>query len=439
MKFRELGICPEINKAIQNMGFTEPTPIQKRSIPEIFSGHDIVGQSLTGSGKTLAFAVPMIQNLKHNSGIEALILAPTRELVLQIKDKIEELSHFMKAKICVVYGGVGINPQIDCLRKAEIVISTPGRLLDHIGRGTIDLKNVKTLVLDEADKMFEMGFIDDVKKIISFLPKSRQTLLFSATMPEEVTRIIRNYQKNPKIIKEKMHVEGNFLKQVYYDVASRDKFSILVHLLKNKTPGLAIVFCATRREVDILTKNLKQQKLHVMAVHGGLSQNNRTHAVYSLKKEDIQILVATDVAARGLDINNVTNIYNYDSAKTSEEYTHRIGRTARAGKSGVAATLLSDKDHSNFTNVLRDSNIQIEKEELPNFERVHFIRHSPERRRFDKGNARQKPNAGRFRHSNQSKHSSRTTKNRRSRHNTSNTSKGNYHKRREYSHHSKRR
>jgi ATP-dependent RNA helicase DeaD len=374
MKFEELGIRPEILRAIERMGFVEPTPIQKRSIPEILAGHDLVGQSLTGSGKTAAYAIPLVQKIQAKAGIQVLILTPTRELALQVKDKIDEFSEFMKVRTSAVYGGVAINPQISELRNAEIVVATPGRMLDHMERGTINLENVRTLVLDEADKMFEMGFIDDVKLIMTSLPKDRQTILFSATMPGEVVKVIKTFLKTPKLIREKLHVEGSLLRQVYYDISSKDKFSLLMHLLKDKTPGLAIIFCGTRREVDVIAKNLKKQGVHAMAVHGGLSQNKRSNAVDSLKNEDIQVLVATDVAARGLDVNNITNVYNYDCAKNSEEYTHRIGRTARAGKSGIAVTLLTERDHDNFRNILRDINLKIEKEDIPNFERIQFMR-----------------------------------------------------------------
>jgi ATP-dependent RNA helicase DeaD len=273
-----------------------------------------------------------------------------------------------------VYGGVGIQPQIDAMRNTDIVVGTPGRILDHLERRTIDLSHVQFLVIDEADKMFEMGFIEDVERIIGFIPQERQTMLFSATMAQSVHALIRRHLKDPVMIKEKIHVDRSLLRQVYYDVGPQDKFSLLVHLIKNKTEGLAIVFCATRHEVDIVARNLKMQGIHSMAVHGGLSQNKRSHAVNSLKREDIQVLVATDVAARGLDIQNISHIYNYDVPKTSEEYVHRIGRTARAGNKGDAVTLLVHRDHDNFGRVMSDRTLQIQKEEPPQFERVKFIR-----------------------------------------------------------------
>jgi len=379
MKFEDLKLKQELIKAVKKKGFVEPTEIQKKCIPEVLAGKDVVGQSFTGSGKTAAFGLPMLDKIHSGKGTQALILTPTRELACQIRDMLIEFSAFMKVHITAVYGGVGIEPQIIALRRADIVVATPGRMLDHMNRNTIDLSHVSVLVIDEADRMFDMGFIDDVEEIIRHLPQKRQTLLFSATMPDYVHHLIRRHLRNPHIIKEQEHVAKHLLKQIYFDVGQEEKFSLLVHLLKHKTPGLAIVFCGTKREVDIIEQNLRNQHINSMAVHGGLSQDRRSRAVDSLKSKDIQVLVATDVAARGLDISNISHIYNYDSPKTSDEYTNRIGRTARAGKYGEAVTLLTHKDHNNFRNVISDRNIDIEKEHLPVFEKVHFTQ-SQERR-----------------------------------------------------------
>lgn len=388
MGFEELQLQPDMLKAVIKHGFLEPTAIQKKCIPEIKAGHDVVGQSLTGSGKTAAFGLPLLEKIHLGKGIQALILAPTRELANQVRDALTIFASFTRIDITAVYGGVGINPQFDALKHAEVVVATPGRILDHINRKTIDLRNVKILVIDEADKMFEMGFIEDVREIINYLPANRQTLLFSATISSDIHQLIKKYLKNPCLIKEQIHVDKTLLKQIYYDVRQQEKFSLLVYLLKNKTPGLAIAFCGTRREVDILTKNLRMQNINAMAVHGGLSQNRRSHAVDSLKKENIQVLVATDVAARGLDIKNISHIYNYDSPKNSSEYTHRIGRTARAGKYGEAVTLLSERDHENFRNVMIDRNLHIQKEQLPSFEILRFVRemHSERSGHFQRRN-----------------------------------------------------
>lgn len=373
MGFEELNLHPDILKAVKRSGFLEPTPIQKRCIPEIKAGRDVVGQSLTGSGKTAAFGIPVLEKIHGGRGIQALILTPTRELALQVRATLASLSPSMSIHITAVYGGVSIQPQIDALKVADIVVATPGRMLDHIERNTVYLNKVAFLVIDEADKMFDMGFIDAIKEIIGYLPVNRQSLLFCATMSADIYHLVRKHLKNPCIIKEQLHVDKSLLRQIYYDVNQQEKFSILVYLLKNKTPGLAIVFCGTRRAVDIITRNLRMQGIHAMAVHGGLSQNKRTRAVDSIKNEDIQVLVATDVAARGIHINNVSHIYNYDSPKTSSEYTHRIGRTARAGKYGEAVTLLSERDYDNFRNVVHDRNLHIQKEHLPHFEKVPLM------------------------------------------------------------------
>ncbi|MBI2107480.1 DEAD/DEAH box helicase [Candidatus Woesearchaeota archaeon] len=374
MGFEKLDLHADIIKAVKKSGFVEPTAIQKRCIPEIKNGKDVVGQSLTGSGKTAAFGLPIIEKIVHGKGIQALVLTPTRELAVQVQETLRSFASFMKVNVIAVYGGVSIQPQADALRKAEIVVATPGRMLDHINRKNVNFSNTRFLVLDESDKMFEMGLIEDVEEIIRQLPKERQTLLFSATMSNDIQHLIKKHLRNPIVIKEQVHVDKSLLKQFYYEVQQREKFSLLVHLLKNKTPGLAIVFCGTRREVDIVSRNLRLNGLKTMAVHGGLSQNKRSFAIDSLKKENVQVLVATDVAARGLDINNISHIYNYDSPKTSSEYIHRIGRTARAGKYGEAVTLLSDRDYDNFRNVLSDRSIQIQKEQIPEFQRVNFVR-----------------------------------------------------------------
>jgi len=392
MGFEELNLHGDVLKALEKKGFTEPTAIQKSCIPKIKEGRDVVGQSLTGSGKTAAFGLPIIEKIHPGKGVQALILTPTRELASQVKDTLITFSAFKRLNITAVYGGVGMLPQIDALKRADIVVATPGRMLDHLRRNTVKLDKVSYLVIDEADKMFEMGFIEDVEKIIGYTPRERQTLLFSATISTGINHLIKIYLKDPCMIKEQIHVDKSLLKQVYYEIDKKEKFSLLVHFLRHKTSGLAIVFCATRREVDIISRNLKQQGINSMAVHGGLSQNKRTYAVDAIKKENIQVLVATDVAARGLDIKHISHIYNYDSPKNSSEYTHRIGRTARAGERGEAVTLLTEKDHDNFRNVMSDRSFHIHKEELPQFERVRFTREAHGREDSRRGDFHRRDN-----------------------------------------------
>ena len=329
-----IHLQPELAKAFEEMGFLEYTEIQEKTIPLIQQGRDVIGQSFTGSGKTAAFGFPILEKTIHNNGLQVLILVPTRELCEQVCSEMRKFAKYKKMNITAVYGGVSINPQIYELRHADIVVATPGRMLDHLQRGTAQLNKVKVLVLDEADKMFEMGFIEDVKKIISQIPKERQTLIFSATIHHQVQEIVKNYMRNPEKVKVQSYVDKGKMLQYFYSVNSRDKFSLLVHILKHESSGLTIIFCATRRRVDVLSKNLYKQEIQAQSLHGGLSQNRRKQAIDMFHNKKIDILVASDVAARGLDIKNVSYIINYDIPKTSKEYIHRIGRTARAGKEG---------------------------------------------------------------------------------------------------------
>jgi len=381
MKIEDIKVNPLILRALHELGFAELTNIQEKCIPEIIEGRDIVGQSSTGSGKTAAFGVPILDKIVPHAGLQFLVLTPTRELCVQDTDFLKDFSKHIHLRIISVYGGVGIEPQMQGIKTAEVVVGTPGRILDHLQRRTISFDKVRFLVLDEADKMFEMGFIEDVEKIISQTPKHRQTMLFSATMPSSVIRIVQKHQNNPKVIRSELYVDKSLMKQIYFDIKAYEKFSLLVFLLKKEKEGLDLIFCATRHEVDNLTANLRLQGIHAMAIHGGLTQNKRQFALDSLRGEKISILVATDVAARGLDIKNVTHVYNYDSPKTSDEYLHRIGRTARAGSSGKAVTLLCEKDHDNFRNVLRDPELDITREEIPDFPSLPFHR---EPRQFER-------------------------------------------------------
>jgi ATP-dependent RNA helicase DeaD len=402
MELEELNLKPQLLKAVAGMGYTSPTPIQEQCIPQINNGKDVVGQSSTGSGKTAAFALPILNKIEMGKGVQALILTPTRELCVQVTESIMEFGRHLHVRTASVYGGVGINPQIKQIQFADIVIGTPGRIQDHMERRTINFDKVKFLVLDEADRMLDMGFIRDVERIVRSIPKERQTLLFSATISSDIRDIIHRFQKDPVFIKGETHVDKTLLKQVYYDVKIFEKFSLLVHLIKSKPDGLAMVFCGTRREVDVLVRNLKNLSVHAMAIHGGLTQSQREVALDALRDGKINVLVGTDVAARGLDIKNVTYIYNYDVPKTSEEYVHRIGRTARAGEQGDAVTLLTDRDHDNFSRVLSDRSLDIVKEALPEFERVPLNRgdsdsRSDRGRSFGDRNGRGKRSVGRQR------------------------------------------
>ena len=397
MKFEELEIDNQIIEKTIEEGFEELTPIQEKCIPEIIKGKDVVGQAETGSGKTIAFCLPILEKINHGEGLQTVVLTPTRELCIQVTDVFKDFGKILGVKTTSIYGGVAIGPQIKRLRTSDVVVGTPGRMLDHLRRGTIDLRHVRFLILDETDKMLEMGFIDDVEKIIRHTPKDRQTLMFSATIMGSIHRLMSRHLRNPVVIKTKSQVDKSKLHQMYYDIYKQnDKFSLLVHLLKNDTSGLAIVFCATRRESDVVAKNLRKHGINASAIHGGMTQNQRTQSLDALKNETTDVLVATDVAARGLDIKNVSHIYNYDVPKTPIEYIHRIGRTARAGENGAAITLLTAPDHDNFRRVQSNDELNIERADMPDFEKVDFFRNAnrsrkPYRRQYNQSKRQHRP------------------------------------------------
>ena len=375
MKFEELKINKKLINKTHEKKFEELTTIQQKCCPEIIHGKDVVGQAETGSGKTLAFCLPILDKIILGGGLQCVILTPTRELCMQVTDVFDDFGEILGVKTTSVYGGVSIEPQIKKIHSSEIVVGTPGRMLDHLRRKTIDFNDIRFLIIDETDKMLDMGFIEDVEKIIRYAPKNRQTLMFSATIIDSINSLMNKHLNNPIIIKTQSKVDKNKMKQIYYDIYKQyNKFSILVHLLKENTKGLSIVFCATRKESDIVSKNLKRQNINATAIHGGMSQNKRSQSLNSLRNEKTDVLVATDVAARGLDIKNVTHVYHYDVPKTSVEYIHRIGRTARAGEKGKAITLLTKPDHDNFRRVQNDDELEIERVDVPDFIRVPFIR-----------------------------------------------------------------
>ncbi len=386
MRFNELPIHERLLEIIDKNGFEEMTEIQKNCIPEILNEKDVVGQAETGSGKTLAFCLPLLDQVKGKH-LQILVLTPTRELCVQVSDIFREYGKPLGIETTSIYGGVKIEPQIKALRRTQIVVGTPGRILDHVNRRTIDFQNIRVLVFDETDKMFDMGFIQDVETIIHHLPQKRQTLMFSATINQEIEHVIGKHQNDPFVIRTQSYVDTSKLKQEYYDIYKQDnKFSILVHLLRNKSEGLSIVFCATRKESDVVSTNLKRQGINAAAIHGGMNQNKRLQSLNALKKEKIDVLVATDVASRGLDIKNVTHIYNYDVPKTSKEYVHRIGRTARAGMNGSAITLLTKRDHDHFRRVQSNDDLEIERKDIPSFKKIPFIRSfRPFKKRSQKG------------------------------------------------------
>ena len=372
MKFEDMNIEKSILGSLNDIGFEQPTRIQSETIPIIKQGYDVIGQSETGSGKTAAFGIPLVEKVVKGNKIQALVLAPTRELALQIAFDLEKFSRFKGLYIQTVYGGVSMGPQINGLRQAEIVVGTPGRILDHMQRGNLDLSSLKIFVLDEADKMIDMGFIEDIEKIERNIPKNRQTLLFSATMPDSLIKIRERFTRNAMKIKTKTKVEEDVLKQYYCDIDYKRKFSLLVHLIEQEKPNLAIIFCNSRRDADLVARNLQDNNINATVLHGGLSQQQREKVMENFHKGITRFLVATDVAGRGLDIKNVTHIFNYNIPKNAEEYTNRIGRTARAGESGKAISLLIKDDHDSFRRIITDFSYDIKKMEVSDFRILPF-------------------------------------------------------------------
>ncbi len=380
--FAELGLSRDIMKVLEELGIKEPTEVQERAIPSAIAGKDVIGGSATGSGKTLVFGSAIIENLKAKRIIQALVLTPTRELAEQVSESLKKFSKYISLRVTAVYGGVAIEPQIRNLAVADVVVGTPGRILDHMQRGTIRFDEVKILVLDEVDRMFDMGFRDDVERIVSRVPKHRQTMFFSATLTKDIDRFSKKYTNNPVEVAVQNYVDPSKLHQVYYDVLSSLKFPLFVHLLKHESSKLVMVFCNTRHNVDFVARNLKLNGINAEAIHGGLSQKKRSDTLEGFHESEVHVLVCTDVAARGLDIKGVSHVYNYDIPKTPDENTHRIGRTARAGAEGKAIYVLTERDYENFRKITRDSMSKIKREDAPlNIERVQMS----VGRRFDSG------------------------------------------------------
>jgi ATP-dependent RNA helicase DeaD len=396
--FNSFKFSDELMKSIDKMGFENPTQIQTSSIPHILQGKDVIGESATGSGKTLAFGSGIVEKIIPGKGLQALVITPTRELAEQVKKEMIKIASTKKLSIISVYGGVSINHQIHDLRKAEVVIATPGRFKDHIQRCTADTSKIKFLVLDEADKMLDMGFIDDIEDIIKTCPKERQTLFFSATIPPRIEELSSKYMRNPVKVSATKQVDPSKLKQFYYDIPKNFKLSLLLHLLKKENTKLAMVFCNTRRTTDFVVKNLRINGVDAIAIHGGFTQNKRDNAMESFKKGKSFVLVCTDVAARGIHIDNVSHIYNYEIPKSPIDYIHRIGRTARAGEDGKVINLLCDDDYGNFSRILNDyRSFDVEKIEKPYVEKVTIARSSnsrdnPRRNNQWKGSSRRNNN-----------------------------------------------
>ena len=347
MKFNEFNLSAELLAEIEKAGFVEASPIQEQTIPLALEGKDVIGQAQTGTGKTAAFGLPTLEKIRtEEATIQALVIAPTRELAVQSQEELFRFGRSKGVKVRSVYGGSSIEKQIKALKSgAHIVVGTPGRLLDLIKRKALKLQDIETLILDEADEMLNMGFLEDIEAIISRVPENRQTLLFSATMPEAIKRIGVQFMKNPEHVKiAAKELTTELVDQYYIRVKEQEKFDTMTRLMDVEQPDLAIVFGRTKRRVDELTRGLKIRGFRAEGIHGDLDQNKRLRVLRDFKNGNLDVLVATDVAARGLDISGVTHVYNYDIPQDPESYVHRIGRTGRAGKSGQSITFVSPNE-----------------------------------------------------------------------------------------------
>lgn len=339
MKFSELGLSQSLLRAIKRSGYEEATPIQEQTIPMVLDGQDVIGQAQTGTGKTAAFSLPIIEHVNtKDPDIQALVISPTRELAIQTQEELYRLGKDKHVRVQVVYGGADIRRQIKSLKQhPQILVGTPGRLRDHLNRHTVKLDNIQTLVLDEADEMLNMGFLDDIEAIINQTPKDRQTLLFSATMPPEIKKIGVQFMTDPKMVRIKAkELTTDLVDQYYVRARDYEKFDIMTRLIDVQDPELTIVFGRTKRRVDELSRGLVARGYNAAGIHGDLSQDQRTKIMRQFKNGQLDILVATDVAARGLDISGVTHVYNYDIPSDPDSYVHRIGRTGRAGHHGMS-------------------------------------------------------------------------------------------------------
>ena len=376
--FAELGLSPESLKAVDKMGWEEASPIQSATIPPVLAGRDVVGQSSTGSGKTAAFALPAIEKTDpHLRAVQVLILCPTRELAVQVAEEVGKLSMFKRGIQAVpIYGGQSYERQFRALAAgAQIVIGTPGRVMDHMERGTLKLDKLRVAILDEADRMLDMGFRDDIDRILSASPKERQTLFFSATMPSEIQRLIKNHSRDPEWIKiESIAQNAPQVDQVYYEVERRSKIEVLTRLIDLNDFRYGIIFCSTKIMVDELDEHLHSRGYATDRLHGDITQAQRTRVMEKFRRRGFEFLVATDVAARGLDVDDLEVVFNYDLPNDGEDYTHRIGRTGRAGKSGRAITFVAGRELYKLQGMVRFSKIKIRRENVPSLDQVEEAR-----------------------------------------------------------------
>lgn len=378
VRFDELNLNPKILRGIQEMGFEETTPIQGKAIPVVMQGADVIGQAQTGTGKTAAFGIPLLMKVDpHNKKTQAIVLCPTRELAIQVAEEIRNLAKYMHGvKILPVYGGQDIVKQIRSLKGGtQIIIGTPGRVMDHLRRKTIKCDYVNTIVLDEADEMLNMGFREDIETVLEYIPEERQTVLFSATMPKPILDITRKYQKDAvtiKVVKKELTVPN--IDQYYYDVKRKDKVEVLSRLLDVYDPKLSLVFCNTKRMVDELVNALQGRGYFAEGLHGDMKQAQRDRVMNNFRNGKTEILVATDVAARGIDVDDVEAVFNFDLPQDDEYYVHRIGRTGRAGRTGRSFTFVKGKEVYKLKDIQRYCKTKILAQKIPSMEDVAQVK-----------------------------------------------------------------
>ena len=363
--FQTLNLRPELARSLRDAGYTGMFPIQEQAIPPLLEGRDVIGQAHTGSGKTAAFSIPMIERLDEKKPyVQALVVVPTRELAVQVTEEFNKLAKYTTLKAYPIYGGQSITPQIERLHKRppQVVVATPGRLIDHIERETIDLQDVRFVVLDEADRMLDMGFIDDIDYILRQIPSGNQTALFSATMPEEIKRLSQRYMNRPlEVLIDSDEISLETIEQRYVLVDDRTKFPALTEYLKRNGISSGIIFCGMKSRAHRLAEKLQTAGFKAAPIHGDLSQNQREHAMRNFRNGYIELLVATDVAARGIDVPAVSHVINYDVPQDPLTYFHRIGRTARAGRTGQAITLVTESDYPDFNRIAGMTEVPITK------------------------------------------------------------------------------
>lgn len=369
MTFKDFNFKENLEKAILEAGFKEPSPIQKEAIPHILAKKDIVGQAHTGTGKTAAFGLPML-NMLDGKNAEALIIVPTRELAMQVSDEIYRFGKLLNINTATVYGGQAYARQIKLIQSASVIVATPGRLLDLLRNNQIEIEP-KFVILDEADEMLDMGFLDDIKEIFTHLPKERQTLLFSATMPTAIKNLAKNILNEPEFVTvTQADVTNKNITQTFYVVDERERDDALIRLFDYKNPKKSIIFCRTKKDVDRLSTFLVSQGFMAKALHGDMEQKQREEAIRAFKSSKLEILIATDVAARGLDVNDVTHVFNYHLPFDSESYVHRIGRTGRAGKDGMAISIVTPHEFRTLQRIQKDIGSKLESQVIPNIDTV---------------------------------------------------------------------